>query len=164
MLWSPDAPNLYGARFALRQGGQVVQVERRRIGLRSVTVKGGHLYLNNRRVQLRGASIHEDMPGSGAALTPADMNRIVRDLKDLGANVTRAHYLMNERLLERFDRAGILVWSQAPIWQRDARSHVLWRRKGRLRALDIGRAHRDRGAQPPVGAHPLGGERAELHA
>ena len=136
MLWSPDAPNLYGARFALRQGGQVVQVERRRIGLRSVTVKGGHLYLNNRRAQLRGASIHEDMPGSGAALTPADMNRIVRDLKDLGANVTRAHYLMNERLLERFDRAGILVWSQAPIWQRDARSHVLWRRKGRLRALD----------------------------
>ena len=32
-------------------------------------VKRGHLYLNNRRVQLRGASIHEDMPGHGAALT-----------------------------------------------------------------------------------------------
>ncbi len=135
VLWSPEAPNLYDARFTLRQGGRAVQVERRRIGLRSVTVKGGHLYLNNRRVQLRGASIHEDMPGSGAALTPADMNRIVRDLKDLGANVTRAHYLMSERLLERFDRAGILVWSQAPIWQRDTGAHLLWRRKGRLRAL-----------------------------
>ena len=35
----------------------VQQVIRRRIGLRSVTVKRGHLYLNNRRVALRGASI-----------------------------------------------------------------------------------------------------------
>jgi hypothetical protein len=40
-------------------------------------VKRGHLFLNNRRIQFRGASIHEDMPGSGAALTAADMDRIV---------------------------------------------------------------------------------------
>ena len=91
-----------------------------RIGLRSVEVKAGHLWLNNRRIQLRGASIHEDMPGSGAALTASDMDRIVADLKDLGANITRAHYLLNPRLLDRLDRAGIMVWSQAPVWQRDS--------------------------------------------
>jgi beta-glucuronidase len=119
-LWSPDAPQLYSAAFTLRNGGRVVQRERRSIGLRSVEVKRGHLYLNNRRIQLRGASIHEDMPGSGAALTAADMDRIVADLKDLGANITRAHYLLNPRLLDRLDRAGIMVWSQAPIWQRDS--------------------------------------------
>ncbi|HEX6651723.1 MAG TPA: glycoside hydrolase family 2 TIM barrel-domain containing protein [Thermoleophilaceae bacterium] len=120
VLWSPDAPQLYSAVFTLRNGGRVVQRERRAIGLRSVVVKGGHLWLNNRRIQLRGASIHEDMPGSGAALTDADMDRIVADLKDLGANITRAHYLLNPRLLDRLDRAGIMVWSQAPIWQRDS--------------------------------------------
>jgi beta-galactosidase/beta-glucuronidase len=120
VLWSPDAPNLYSAVFTLRNGGRVVQRERRRIGLRSVQVKHGHLYLNNRRIQLRGASIHEDMPGSGAALTAADMDRIVADLKDLGANITRAHYLLNPGLLDRLDRAGIMVWNEAPIWQRDS--------------------------------------------
>ena len=99
-LWSPDAPRLYAADITLRERGRVVQRERRRIGLRSVEVKRGHLWLNNRRIQLRGASIHEDMPGSGAALTGADMDRIVADLQDLGANVTRAHYLLNDRLLE----------------------------------------------------------------
>jgi beta-glucuronidase len=119
-LWSPDAPRLYSAAFTLRDGGRVVQRERRTIGLRSVKVKSGHLYLNNRRIQLRGASIHEDMPGSGAALTAADMDRIVADLKDLGANITRAHYLLNPKLLDRLDRAGILVWSQACVWQRDS--------------------------------------------
>jgi len=118
-LWSPDKPQLYSARFTVRDRGRVVQVERKRLGLRSVTVKGGVLYLNNRRVQLRGAAIHEDMMGHGAALTEADMNLIVSQLKELGANVTRAHYLLSERLLSKFDRAGIMVWNEAPIWQRD---------------------------------------------
>ena len=135
-LWSPDAPRLYSAKFTLRDRDRVMQVEKRRVGLRSVEVKGGLLYLNNRRIQLRGASIHEDMPGSGAALTSGDMDRIVADLKTLGANVTRAHYLLNERLLSRLDRAGIMVWSQAPIWQRDAGAHLLWQPKERARALE----------------------------
>jgi beta-glucuronidase len=134
-LWSPDAPRLYRAVFTLRDGDRVVQRDRRRIGLRSVQVKRGHLWLNNRRIQLRGASIHEDMPGSGAALTGADMDRIVADLKDLGANVTRAHYLLNDRLLDRLDRAGIMVWNEAPIWQRDAGAHLLWQPRERERAL-----------------------------
>ncbi len=134
-LWSPDLPQLYAAEITLRDRGRVVQRERRRIGLRSVEVKQGHLWLNNRRIQLRGASIHEDMPGSGAALTGADMDRIVADLKDLGANVTRAHYLMNDRLLSRFDRAGILVWNQSPIWQRDHGAQLLRQAKERERAL-----------------------------
>jgi beta-galactosidase len=134
-LWSPDAPRLYSASFTLRERGQVVQRERRQIGLRSVEVKGGHLWLNNRRIQFRGASIHEDMPGSGAALTAADMDRIVAELKDLGANLTRAHYLLNDRLLSRFDRAGIMVWSQAPIWQRDAGAALLRQPQERRRAL-----------------------------
>src|SRR5215212_6211057 len=134
-LWSPDAPRLYRAVLTLRDGDRVVQRDRRRIGLRSVQVKRGHLWLNNRRLQLRGASIHEDMPGSGAALTGADMDRIVADLKDLGANVTRAHYLLNDRLLDRLDRAGILVWNEAPIWQRDAGAHLLWQPKELKRAL-----------------------------
>ena len=134
-LWSPDNPRLYSAAFTLREHGRVVQRDRRRIGLRSVEVKRGHLWLNNRRIQFRGASIHEDMPGSGAALTGADMDRIVADLKDLGANLTRAHYLMNDRLLSRLDRAGIMVWSQAPIWQRDAGARLLRLRSERRRAL-----------------------------
>ena len=134
-LWSPERPNLYSARIVLRDRDDVMQVERRRIGLRLVEVKNGLLHLNNRAVQLRGASIHEDMPGHGAALSRGDMRQIVADLKELGANVTRAHYLMNDRLLALFDRAGILVWNQAPIWQRDHGAALLWRPNERRRAL-----------------------------
>jgi Glycosyl hydrolases family 2, TIM barrel domain/Glycosyl hydrolases family 2 len=135
-LWRPEDPKLYSARITLSDRGKVQQVERRRIGLRSVEVKGGQLYLNNRRVKLAGASIHEDMPGHGAALTGGDMDRIVADLEELGANVTRSHYVLNDRLLARLDRAGIMVWNQAPIWQRDRRHGVLREQIQRRRAYE----------------------------
>ena len=110
-------------------------VWRREVGLRSLEVRRGLLYLNNRRIQVRGASIHEDMPGHGAGLTGADNARIVGDLESLGANVTRAHYLLNEDLLRRLDRAGIMVWNQAPIWQRDHGANLLRTTGRRRRAL-----------------------------
>jgi Glycosyl hydrolases family 2, TIM barrel domain/Glycosyl hydrolases family 2 len=135
-LWKPEDPKLYAARLRLRDRGAVQQVERRHVGLRSVEVKGGRLYLNNRLINLMGASIHEDMPGSGAALTPADLDRIVSDLEELGANVTRSHYVLNDRLLSRLDRAGIMVWNQAPIWQRDRKANVLRIPSQRKRAYE----------------------------
>ena len=135
-LWRPEEPSLYSARITLRDRGRIQQVERRRVGLRSVEVKGGRLYLNNRLIKLAGASIHEDMPGRGAALTRADNARIVADLEELGANVTRSHYVLNEDLLSRLDRAGIMVWNQAPIWQRDRRDNILRLDSQRKRAWE----------------------------
>jgi beta-galactosidase/beta-glucuronidase len=128
-LWSPGRPQLYSASLLLRDHGRVQQVDNRLVGLRSVRVKRGRLYLNNRPIQLRGASIHEDMPGHGAALTDGDMDQIVADLRDLHANVTRAHYLLSEGLLERLDKAGIMVWNEAPIWQRDRGANLLHTRR-----------------------------------
>jgi beta-glucuronidase len=133
-LWSPEDPQLYRARVALRYRGQTVQVERRRIGFRSVEVRDGRLLVNNRAVNLRGASIHEDFPGRGPALTGAAMDTVVRELEQLGANVTRAHYPLHPGLLARLDRAGIMVYSQAPVWQRD-RNRKLGRKIDRDRAL-----------------------------
>ncbi len=118
-LWSPERPALYQATVTLSHRGRPQQVERLQVGLRSVEVKRGLLYLNNRRIQLRGASIHEDVPGRGAAITTQDMDTTVRELQEVGANVTRAHYVLSEEMLRRLDRAGIMVWNQAPVWQRD---------------------------------------------
>ena len=132
------------------------------IGLRSVEVKRGLLYLNNRRVQLRGASMHEDMIGRGAALTGADLDTMVRELKELGANITRSHYVLSEALLRRLDRAGIMVWNQAPVWQRDHGANLLRLPAGAQAGGRPGGAHGEGRAQPPVGDHALGGQRADL--
>lgn len=118
-LWQPGHPALYGVTLETRDGIAVQQVDRARIGLRTVAVHDGLLELNGRPVQLRGASIQEDVKGDGAALTDADVDTIVRRLRRLGATVTRAHYALDERLARKLDEAGILVWTQAPIYHRD---------------------------------------------
>ncbi|MBA3510035.1 MAG: hypothetical protein H0T19_08090 [Thermoleophilaceae bacterium] len=134
-LWSPDRPQLYKASATLTYKGRSEQVDRMNIGLRSVKVVRGELRLNNRPLNIRGGSMHEDMPGHGAALTGADMDTMVRELKEAGANTTRAHYVLNPGLLSRLDKAGIMVWNQAPIWQRDHGANLLQYSVERRRAL-----------------------------
>ncbi|MDQ3739801.1 MAG: hypothetical protein M3389_02545, partial [Actinomycetota bacterium] len=131
-LWSPERPSLYAATVQARLGRTIEHAEQTRVGLRTVSVRDGHLELNGRRLDLRGMSIQEDAAGRGPALTDRDVEQIVSDLKAIGANVTRAHYLLDERLLRRLDEEGILVWSQAPIYHRDVQLRT---REGRSLAL-----------------------------
>jgi hypothetical protein len=105
-LWAPGSPSLYALHLAVPGEG----VWNAQVGLREIRRVGGRLLLNGERLRLHGASIHEDAEGRGDALTGADMDAIVRDLKALDANATRAQHALSEPLLERLDRAGILVW------------------------------------------------------
>ena len=134
-LWAPEHPDLYGARISTIVGGRVTQVDRRNVGLRTVDVVGGMLRLNDRVLKLRGASIQEDMPGRGPALTDADIDNIMDGLKALGVNITRAHYLLDPRLLDRLDREGILLWNQAPVYHRDKQLRTPGQRSHELSVL-----------------------------
>jgi hypothetical protein len=118
-LWSPDHPALYSTTVTTALGGHTAQVDRFDTGVRAVEVRSGVLYLNGRRVQLRGASIEEDVPGRGPALRSSDIDRIVGELKALGANVTRAQYGLSDELMSALDRAGIMLWNQSPVYHRD---------------------------------------------
>ena len=118
-LWAPEAPDLYTATVETSLGEELEDLHTQRVGLRQVDVRDGLLHLNGRVVELRGASIQEDAPGRGPALTDEDIERTVSRLKALNANVTRAHYLLDRRLLARLDEEGIMVWSQAPVYHRD---------------------------------------------
>ena len=139
-LWSPERPNLYRAEVSVASAAaphELYQRDERATGLRSIRVRDGLLHLNGRRLQLRGASIQEDLPGRGPALRDADMEEILADLRAVNANVTRAQYPLNDRLLSRLDEEGILVWSQAPVYHED---DALAGAPGRRRAYEKVRA------------------------
>jgi hypothetical protein len=105
-LWAPGSPNLYDLRLEVPgEAGYAT-----RTGLREISRRGTELLLNGRPIILRGASIHEDAKGRGDALTGADMDQLVGDLKAIGANATRSQHPLSTALLERLDAAGILVW------------------------------------------------------
>ncbi|MGI8429187.1 MAG: glycoside hydrolase family 2 protein [Solirubrobacteraceae bacterium] len=136
-LWSPQRPSLYGVQVSTSAQNRVEQLNQLRVGMRSVQVRGGILYLNGQRLWLHGAAIQEDAPGRGAALTSGDIDTIVSGLRSVGANITRAHYLLSDRLLSALDAAGIMVWSQPPVDHADG---LLASTGGRSRALATLRA------------------------
>jgi hypothetical protein len=105
-LWSPGHPNLYDLDVAVPGESAF----RARVGLRQLTWAGGRLMLNGQPLVMRGASLQEDAPDHGDALTPADQERLVNGLVAIGANATRSQHPLDAGLLARLDAAGILVW------------------------------------------------------
>jgi beta-galactosidase/beta-glucuronidase len=105
-LWAPGSPSLYALHLAV-PGESAWDAQ---VGLREIRRDGGAVLLNGKRLRLHGASINEDAKGRGDALTGAEMDAIVRELRALGANATRAQHALSVPLLERLDRAGIMVW------------------------------------------------------
>jgi beta-glucuronidase len=118
-LWSPDSPSLYKVRLLVRNRfGEVEEGYSVRVGIRHLSVnREGRLLLNYRPVDLHGASMHEDDPVLGAALTPDAIRQNVDTLRELGANMMRSHYPLHPLALELADRYGIVVWSEIPVYQ-----------------------------------------------
>ena len=105
-LWEPGHPSLYD--LDLKVGDETEY--KARVGIRELVSSRGRLYLNGKRLVLRGASVQEDIRGHGDALTAADQNGLIGELRTINANATRSQHPLDAGLLERLDAAGILVW------------------------------------------------------
>ena len=113
-LWSPESPTLYSLRLSV-PGARSYSTH---FGIREWKVdEQGRALLNGRPLSLRGANFHEDTKKRGAALTPSDRDRLVQHLRALGADAARQHYPPHPALLEAFDRAGIVMWDEIPVWR-----------------------------------------------
>ena len=122
-LWSPRDPFLYRVALAATtraRGERATPAGGYRLhsGLRSVAVsRDGRLTLNGRPVNLRGVSLHEDLPGKGAALSAADHAETIARIKDVGATLVRSHYPLHPVFHEMADRNGLVIWSEVPVYQ-----------------------------------------------
>lgn len=131
-LWEPRDPELYKLRVTAVLGRRELGSYVATFGVRKLdTRRGGVITLNGKRLNLRGASIHEDDLQEGAALSQGTRTQLVNRLKSLGATVTRSHYPLHPALIEALDRAGIMYWVQAPVYQVPT---PMWARAG-VRAL-----------------------------
>ena len=160
-LWSPERPALYKGKLQVRtSSGRRVQRYQVRTGIRSLSVSRlGRIQLNGRDVNLRGASMHEDSPGRGAALTPGQMRQNIGYLRDLGATITRSHYPLHPYTLELADRYGILMWSEIPVFRMASRLFAI--SEVRNKALRMLREEIVRDANhPSVAVWSIGNENA----
>ena len=116
-LWQPGRPALYRLSVAAATEGRRRATYRLSFGVKKLATRGGVMFLNGRRLNLRGASIHEDDLEEGGALSQGTRRLLIRRLRAMGGTVTRSHYPLHPAFLEAFDRLGILYWLQAPVYQ-----------------------------------------------
>jgi len=116
-LWSPETPSLYILKLLVTNLGRVVDEFIIVTGFRDIKIGNGDIYLNGRRVVLKGISRHEDHPRFGNALSYEEMERDIILIKSMGANAVRlGHYPAHPYILNLCDRYGLFVLEEIPVW------------------------------------------------
>ena len=111
-LWSPDNPVLLDVE--LHHRGEVL---RDRVGFREIRAEGTRILLNGQDLVLCGVCVHEDDLATGRCSDDADIRRRIAHARELGANFLRlAHYPHDERVARLCDEAGLLLWSEIPVY------------------------------------------------
>src|SRR3984893_1155734 len=73
-------------------------------------------FLNGEHLFLQGASMHQDRPEKGWAISQADQAQDFDLLRDMGGNAVRlAHYQHDQYSYELADALGFVVWAELPL-------------------------------------------------
>ena len=115
-LWSPPDPFLYPVKITASGGGGRAGYSLE-TGIRTLQVVNGRLELNHAPTNFRGGFFHEDDPAKGAAIDPAWIDAFIARAKATGVTMLRTHYPMHPYFFEAADRAGLLIWSEIPMYE-----------------------------------------------
>ena len=71
-LWTAETPNRYKVSFALiDKNGKTLHIEQDKFGFRTIETRAGDgLYINGKKVNIRGVNRHSFWPETGRTLTP----------------------------------------------------------------------------------------------
>lgn len=113
-LWSAEEPNLYCLKLILKNAEKkTVQTVSRQVGFCQGRVRNGVLFVNGKRVKLKGVNYHEFDSVSGRAVTVERMEEDIRMMKRCNLNAVRcAHYPHHPRFYELCDRYGLYVMDE----------------------------------------------------
>lgn len=119
-LWTAETPHLYTLRVSLRERDVTLHTADVRIGFRTFEVRDGvGLFLNGRRILLKGVNRHSFRPETGRSLTREDCYQDARMIRSLNMNAVRmSHYPPDEAFLEACDELGLYVLDELSGWQR----------------------------------------------
>lgn len=118
-LWTAETPRLHTLRLTLRRGADILHTSSERFGFRTFEVrKGSGLFLNGKRILLKGVNRHSFRPGTGRALNRQDSYDDARLIKAMNMNTARmSHYPPDKAFLDAADELGLYVLHELSGWQ-----------------------------------------------
>jgi beta-glucuronidase len=116
--WGPENPKLYDVSISLSAGdGRAGDHIRDRIGFREIAVQGTEIFLNGKKIFLKGVCVHEDHIALGKTTSEDIIRRTIQDLKEMNGYYLRlAHYPHDARFAKIADEEGVLLWEEVPVY------------------------------------------------
>jgi beta-galactosidase len=113
--WDIVDPVLYQVKTNIYNGDQLTDTYYTPFGVRTVRITANNgLFLNDKRVQLKGVNLHHDHGPLGAAFFPRAMERQIEIMKSMGCNAIRtSHNMAAPELYDLCDKMGMLVYDEA---------------------------------------------------
>jgi beta-galactosidase len=111
-------PFLYKLIMTVRSNrGVLLDKVTQPLGLRSLRFDPDRgFFLNGEHLFMKGASMHQDRPLKGWAISREDQAQDFDLLRDMGCNAVRlAHYQHDQYSYELADALGIAVWAEIPL-------------------------------------------------
>ena len=118
-LWSAETPALHTAVVRLMQGATVLHEIQQRFGFRTIEARAGAgLYVNGRRVMMRGVCHHVAWPTLGRASSSRIASLDLDLIQEMNMNAVRmSHYPPDEEFLDMCDERGLYVLDELTGWQ-----------------------------------------------
>ncbi|MBQ6067715.1 MAG: hypothetical protein IJK89_12960 [Clostridia bacterium] len=117
--WNAERPYLYTVYFEILENGVVTETHTKRAGIAASSIEGYYLKLNGKHITLKGVNRHENNAREGRAITAAQIERELRDIKNNHLNAIRcSHYTNQPVFYEMASELGIYVMDEA-----DCESH-----------------------------------------
>lgn len=116
-LWTAETPNLYTVDVVQRnpQGKDEMAFSTKH-GFRDIKIENNLLYVNGKRVFLKGVNRHDSDPLYGRAVRTESMLRDVTLMKQNNINTIRtSHYPNNARMYAMFDHYGLYTIDEADL-------------------------------------------------
>lgn len=114
-LWSPENPTLYTLVTRLLKKGKVVDENRTRFGIRSISfTKERGFRLNGVPRKFKGVCLHHDLGPLGAAVNESAIIRQIKILKDMGCDAIRtSHNMPSTMMMNLCDSLGMMVMAES---------------------------------------------------
>ncbi len=118
-LWTAETPNRYKVDFALvDKDGKTLHVEKDKFGFRTIETRASDgLYINGKKVNIRGVNRHSFRPETGRTLSFEKNLEDVKLMKSMNMNSVRlSHYPADPEFYDICDSLGLYVMDELSGW------------------------------------------------